>query len=146
MVLQRITLCIGPLLFLVISRIFFHIFCHISNKRKQDLIFVGTQSNLLAYDVERNADSFFVEVQDGVNAMAVGRMTPSSKPIVLAGGNCSILGFDAKGMESFWTVTGDNVSSLALFDGVSLNPCTLTSTIHFYSQNGVNINSHSFTQ
>eukprot|EP01036_Dinobryon_divergens_P026205 gene26205-34826_t len=87
-----------------------------SNKRKPDLIFVGTQSNLLAYDVERNADSFFVEVQDGVNAMVVGKMNPSSKPLVLTGGNCSILGFDAKGMESFWTVTGDNVSSLALGD------------------------------
>ena len=58
---------------------------------------MGTQSNLLAYDVERNADSFFVEVQDGVNAMVVGKMSPSSKPLVLTGGNCSILGFDAKG-------------------------------------------------
>ena len=65
-----------------------------SNKQKPDLIFVGTQSNLLAYDVERNADSFFVDVQD---AMVVGKMNPNSKPLVLTGGNCSILGFDAKG-------------------------------------------------
>jgi len=118
-----------------------------STKPRPDLIFVGTQSNLLAYDVERNADSFFVEVQDGVNAMVVGRMSPSGKPLILTGGNCSILGFDAKGVtiianylvflifswgnvsgiESFWTVTGDNVSSLALCDAV--NPISLHHTI-----------------
>lgn len=81
---------------------------------KQDLLFVGTQSNLLAYDMERNADAFFVDVQDGVNSLIVGKVAPSSAPLVIAGGNCSILGFDAKGAEAFWTVTGDNVSSLAL--------------------------------
>lgn len=66
--------------------------------------------------MERNADAFFVDVQDGVNALTIGKMGSSSKPLVMAGGNCSILGFDGKGAESFWTVTGDNVSSMALCD------------------------------
>eukprot|EP01038_Epipyxis_sp_PR26KG_P005701 gene5701-7869_t len=79
-----------------------------------DLIFVGTQSNLLAYDVERNADVFYVDVQDGVNSLLVGKLPNSSAPLVIAGGNCSVLGFDNKGTEAFWTVTGDNVSSMAL--------------------------------
>lgn len=83
---------------------------------RPDFIYVGTQSNLLGYDMERNADAFFVDVQDGVSALTIGKMGSSQKPLVMAGGNCSILGFDAKGTESFWTVTGDNVSSMALCD------------------------------
>ena len=34
----------------------------------------------------------------------------------LVGGNCSIQGFDHEGNDPFWTVTGDNVSSLSLVD------------------------------
>ncbi len=81
-----------------------------------DLLFVGTQSNLLAYDVERNADKFFVDVQDGVNSLIVGKLGNQPSNMVIAGGNCSLLGFDVKGNEAFWTVTGDNVSSLVLCD------------------------------
>eukprot|EP01031_Cornospumella_fuschlensis_P030090 gene30090-36342_t len=40
-----------------------------TNPNAVDYLFVGTQSNLLAYDVERNADAFFAEVQDGVNTL-----------------------------------------------------------------------------
>lgn len=81
-----------------------------------DLLFVGTQSNLLAYDVERNADAFFVEVQDGVNAVVVGRFAGSQQPIAITGGTCSLLGFDSKGAESFWTVVPDTVSAMTLYD------------------------------
>lgn len=81
-----------------------------------DLLFVGTQSNLLAYDVERNSDIFFRDVQDGVNCLAVGKLASMPQPLVIAGGNCSVLGFDFEGNEAFWTVTGDNVSSMSLSD------------------------------
>lgn len=81
-----------------------------------DLLFVGTQSNLLAYDVERNSDVFFRDVQDGVTCLIVGRVASLPQPLVVAGGNCSILGFDAEGNEAFWTVTGDNISSIAFSD------------------------------
>jgi Bardet-Biedl syndrome 2 protein len=70
----------------------------------------------LGYDVERNADAFFVDVQDGVHSLVVGKVGNSPKPLVIAGGNCSVLGFDERGTESFWTVTGDNVSAMALCD------------------------------
>ena len=83
---------------------------------QSDLLFVGTQSNVLAYDVERNADVFFRDVQDGANALLLGKTSPSSSKILMVGGNCSILGFDASGKEVFWTVTGDSVSSMAFCD------------------------------
>ena len=76
----------------------------------RDMLFVGGVSTLLAYDVERNSDLFFCDVQDGVNRILV------EPPLVLVGGNCSILGYDAAGQEKFWTVTADNVSSLASCD------------------------------
>lgn len=76
---------------------------------------MGTRNNLLAYDVERNADLFFRDVQDGANALCVGRMG-SGPPLVVVGGNCSVLGFNVAGGEAFWTVTGDNVSALEIVD------------------------------
>ena len=30
------------------------------------------------------------------------------EPLVVAGGDCSITGFDMNAEEKFWTVTGDN--------------------------------------
>ncbi|KAB7494790.1 Bardet-Biedl syndrome 2-like protein, partial [Armadillidium nasatum] len=55
-------------------------------------------------------------VPDGGNAIVVGRLGQYPNPLALVGGNCSIHGFDATGNDPFWTVTGDNVSSLALSD------------------------------
>ncbi|CAM9282098.1 unnamed protein product [Ectocarpus fasciculatus] len=85
-----------------------------NGKDTRDTLFVGTQSNLVAYDVERNAEIFFKDIQDGVNALHVGKMSNLSSPLVIVGGNCSILGYDKEGSEVFWTVTGDNVSALTM--------------------------------
>lgn len=46
----------------------------------------------------------------------MGKLENSSTPLVIGGGNCSVLGFDQSGSEIFWTVTADNISSLALID------------------------------
>jgi Bardet-Biedl syndrome 2 protein len=81
-----------------------------------DLLFIGSETSLLAYDVERNADIFFKDASDGVNCLIVGKQGTQSSPLVVAGGNCSVLGFDDKGEEALWTVTGDNVSSIAFCD------------------------------
>ena len=81
----------------------------------RDLLFVGTSTNILAYDVERNADVFYKEVNDGVNVLMVGKIN-NTTPILISGGNCSLLGYDYDGNEVFWTVTGDNVTSLTQCD------------------------------
>jgi Bardet-Biedl syndrome 2 protein len=79
-----------------------------------DTLFIGSATTINAYNVERNSDSFYKEVADGVNCIAFGSLSSGSAPLVLTGGNCSILGFSNDGSEEFWTVTGDNVSALAL--------------------------------
>jgi|Transcript_82697 Bardet-Biedl syndrome 2 protein len=85
-------------------------------KSKNDILLVGTQTNLLAYDVEQNKDVFYREVPDGINSMTFGKVGTIEDQLAIVGGNCSIQGFDAEGNELFWTVTGDNVTALALID------------------------------
>jgi Bardet-Biedl syndrome 2 protein len=69
-----------------------------------------------AYDVCKNLDVFFKDVTDGVGALSVGVIQSIGKPVLVVGGNCSILGFNNEGSEVFWTVNSDNVSSLAFSD------------------------------
>jgi len=85
-------------------------------KHARDLLLVGAQTTLLVYDVRENCDLFFKDAPDGVNAVLVGRFADIETPLALVGGNCSIQGFNAEGVEKFWTVTGDNVSAMTFCD------------------------------
>ena len=67
-------------------------------------------------DMENNRDVFDKEVSDGVSCLAFGLPPQIGVPLIVAGGNCSITGFDVSGDERFWTVTGDNASTLAFLD------------------------------
>eukprot|EP00928_Gymnodinium_smaydae_P046709 TRINITY_DN31132_c0_g1_i1.p1 TRINITY_DN31132_c0_g1~~TRINITY_DN31132_c0_g1_i1.p1 ORF type:complete len:723 (-),score=166.02 TRINITY_DN31132_c0_g1_i1:61-2229(-) len=82
----------------------------------RDVLMVGTQTSLMVYDVEENADLFFKEVHDGVSVIAFGNLPQIEAPACVVGGNCSVQAFDHEGNELFWTVTGDNVSALAFCD------------------------------
>jgi len=83
---------------------------------REDMLFVGTQSDLLAYNVEANSDVWFKDAADGVSTMTFGNVPSLPSPLALVGGNCSIQGFDQAGEELYWTVVGDNVSALAMVD------------------------------
>ncbi len=83
---------------------------------QNELLFIGSRTNLLAYDVENNKDIFDKEVSDGVNCLAFGTLQSIGEPLIVAGGNCSITGFDLAADERFWTVTGDNASSIQFLD------------------------------
>ena len=104
--------------------------------KPNDVLFIGSRTNLLAYgilhmalytplDVDNNRDIFDKEVSDGVSCLAFGggRGETSSpddestaESLIVAGGNCSITGFDIAGDERFWTVTGDNAATLQYMD------------------------------
>lgn len=79
-------------------------------------LLVGSQTNLLAYDVHDNTDIFYKEVTDGANAIVLGKLGDIQSPLAIIGGNCALQGFDYEGNDQFWTVTGDNVRSLVLCD------------------------------
>jgi Bardet-Biedl syndrome 2 protein len=57
---------------------------------ERDSLLVGTETNLMAYDVDRNSDLFYKDVPDGVHSLIFGRVPNLSGPISLVGGNCSI--------------------------------------------------------
>ena len=82
----------------------------------RDILLVGTNTDVMAYDVEENRDVFFKEVPDGVNAMVCGRLarTTSSRS------RSWVVAATSRGTtpteERFWTVTGDNVRAMALAD------------------------------
>ncbi|OQR93679.1 bardet-Biedl syndrome 2 protein [Thraustotheca clavata] len=81
-----------------------------------DTLIVGTQANILGYNVEKNSDTFYKDVPDGVNTLHFGSLPTIPSKMVLVGGNCSIQGFDRDGNELFWTVTGDNVTAMTICD------------------------------
>ncbi|XP_065902688.1 Bardet-Biedl syndrome 2 protein homolog [Dysidea avara] len=81
----------------------------------RDVLVIGTQTNLLVYDVYQNSELFYKDLPDGAGALLVDIDTRPN-PVLYVGGNCSIQGFDYHGNDMFWTVTGDNVCSLALCD------------------------------
>ena len=47
----------------------------------------------------------FPKVPDGVNVLTVGQLGSTSSPLAIAGGNCSLQGFDYEGNDQFWTVS-----------------------------------------
>nr|CCA20224.1 bardetBiedl syndrome 2 protein putative [Albugo laibachii Nc14] len=86
-----------------------------------DTLIIGTESSVLAYNVERNADLFYKDLPDGVNALIFAQISMlrsnlDAENMIVVGGNCSIQGYNYLGNETLWTVTSDNVGALALCD------------------------------
>lgn len=57
---------------------------------EHDVLLVGMESNILAYDVEQNAEIFFKDVPDGVRAMTVAKISKVATPLLVIGGHCSV--------------------------------------------------------
>nr|XP_044998018.1 Bardet-Biedl syndrome 2 protein isoform X2 [Jaculus jaculus] len=69
-----------------------------------DVLLVGTQTNLLAYNVYNNSDLFYREVADGANTIVLGTLGDIAPPLAIIGGNCALQGFDHEGNDLFWTL------------------------------------------
>lgn len=57
-----------------------------------------------------------LQIPDGAHSIIIGKWGEIPEQLAIVGGNCSIHGFNKKSEDVLWTVTGDNVSSLALLD------------------------------
>lgn len=60
----------------------------------EEILFIGSRTNLLAYDLNNNADLFDYEVPDGLNCLGFGSCEGVADKLIIAGGNCSITGLD----------------------------------------------------
>ncbi|CAL8079011.1 unnamed protein product [Calicophoron daubneyi] len=79
----------------------------------RDLLFLGHKTGLVAYDPYNNVDVYYKDLPDGANAVLIYSVSSvKEQNMLLAGGNCSIIGLNDGGCEVFWTVTGDSVCSL----------------------------------
>jgi Bardet-Biedl syndrome 2 protein len=83
---------------------------------ERDVLLISTPNFLQAYDIQQNRDVFFKDVPDGVTCIVVGTTGSATSPLAIVGGSCSVQGFDSSGQEVFWSVTGGNVTALALAD------------------------------
>ena len=66
----------------------------IAGSGQGDILVIGSQTNILAYDVIHNSDLFYKDVPDGVNSLVIGSLGTYELPMAIAGGNCSLQGFD----------------------------------------------------
>ncbi|CAF2163704.1 unnamed protein product [Rotaria magnacalcarata] len=107
----------GSVSFLNVNQVITSLACgQLDEQLEKDLLVVGTNTHIIAYDMERNVDLFFQEIQDGANAITIGSWGELPETLAIVGGNCSIHGFNKKCEDILWTVTGDNVSALSLLD------------------------------
>ena len=80
------------------------------------MLFIASSTNLIVHDVVNNMDIFDRDVSDGIHCLAFGTIPDIDEPLVMAGGNCSITGFDLAAEDRFWTVTGDNCGAIEFTD------------------------------
>ncbi|KAL9649660.1 hypothetical protein ABK040_003337 [Willaertia magna] len=83
---------------------------------KKETMVIGTQTNLISYNVETNSDIYYRDVSDGVSRIIFGKIGSNDTPLAIVGGNCSIQGYDHQGEEQYWTTAGGEVTSLCLLD------------------------------
>ncbi|XP_048510974.1 Bardet-Biedl syndrome 2 protein homolog isoform X2 [Athalia rosae] len=77
----------------------------------------GSASGRLAWTGELAELRIGKQMSDGVYSIAVGKLGwLTEQRVVVIGGNCSVTVLNSSGVEVFWTVTGDVVVSLAIFD------------------------------
>ncbi|ETO14491.1 hypothetical protein RFI_22878 [Reticulomyxa filosa] len=88
------------------------------SRNPQDILLIGTATNLLAYSINENTDIFYKDIPDGVHVIRFSSKSAfeNNQGVAVVGGNCSIQAFDEQGEECFWTVTSDNVKSMIIFD------------------------------
>lgn len=89
---------------------------HLKPGTDYDVLVIGTPTSIFVYDVQNNTDLFYRDIPDGANVVTVGMVGSIEKPLAIAGGNCAMQGFDYEGEDCYWTVTGDNITSMALYD------------------------------
>ena len=65
--------------------------CRINPNLNYDVLIVGTKCSLQCYDIIENKDLFYKDMVDGVSALAFGSVKNGECPIIIGGGNCSIL-------------------------------------------------------
>lgn len=81
-----------------------------------DIVLIGTETRLVAYDVFNNKTLFHRDTPDAVRCIDVGLLDEYLMPVIVFGCGTTIWGVDGQGRDLFWTALGDEVNALAICD------------------------------
>lgn len=82
----------------------------------KEYLAIGTDTNILVYQVDDNLEIFFKEISEGVRCMVMGVTESLKPPLLYCGTKTTVRGFNDKGDEMLWIVTSGIVNSIILFD------------------------------
>lgn len=82
----------------------------------KEFLAIGTDTNILVYQVDDNLEIFFKEVTEGVRCLVMGSADSLNPPLLYCGTMTTVRGFNDKGEELLWLVTSGTVNSIILFD------------------------------
>ncbi|KAG5674649.1 hypothetical protein PVAND_004603 [Polypedilum vanderplanki] len=88
----------------------------LSSESDKEYLAIGTENNILIYQVDDNLEVFFKDVSESIRCMIIGTIDNSHPPLLFCGSNTTVKGYNVKGDEILWIVTSGVVNSITLFD------------------------------
>ncbi|CRK86559.1 CLUMA_CG000236, isoform A [Clunio marinus] len=88
----------------------------LSKSSENDYLAIGSDTNILVYQVNDNLEVFFKEITEGVLCMIIGTTDDRAGPMLFCGSKQTVRGFNEHGDEILWIVTSCFVNSIELFD------------------------------
>lgn len=88
----------------------------LSQTSEKEYLAIGTDTNILVYQVDDNLEVFFKEISEGVRCMTIGTSDLMNPPMLFCGTRTTVRGFNEKGDELLWIVTSGVINSIVLFD------------------------------
>lgn len=83
---------------------------------EKEYLAIGTDTNILVYQVDDNIEVFFKEISEGVRSMVIGSTDLVNPPMLYCGTRTTVRGFNENGDELLWIVTSGIINSIILFD------------------------------
>lgn len=83
---------------------------------EKEYLAIGTETNILVYQVDDNIEVFFKDVTEKVTCMTIGSVDITLPPLLLVGSSATVKGYNIKGDEILWIVISGIVNSIILFD------------------------------
>lgn len=83
---------------------------------EKDYLAIGTEANLLVYQVDDNLEIFFKDIPEGVRSMVIGEIDNQS--LLYVGSSTTVRGLNDKGEELLWIVNSSNypINTIIIFD------------------------------
>lgn len=87
----------------------------LSNDSDKEYLAIGTENNILVYQVDDNMEVFFKDILEAIRCMVIGNID-HHQPMLFCGTNTTVKGYNVRGEEILWIVTSGSVNSIILFD------------------------------